>query len=140
MDPRYFVTSTRLVEGDPQTSTFAFGRFSSADAAAAAARDRYGQYGSTVSNVRPETGAEAVVYFAARVFVRNFRVAFGASVALAAYIFLWDSRPELGNVPLGQMTLDRVFGALIRYALLLGAGWLSWYSAFGEGPDAKYKR
>jgi hypothetical protein len=140
MDPRYFVTSTRLVEGVPQTSTFAFCRFSSADLAGAAARDRYGQYGSTVSAVRQEARAEAVSYLVGRLFVRTFRIAFGALVALVAYIFLWDGRPDLGNVPLGQMTLDMLFGALMRGGLLLGAGWMAWNSAFGEGPYAKHKR
>lgn len=140
MHPRYLVTSTRLVAGVPETSTFAFGRFPSQDAAEAAAQEQYGQYGATVSSVRPETRAESVAYRIGRACIRTLRLAFGAVVALLAYVFLWNSGPMIGTVPFGQMTLDIVFSALIRVGLLLGAAWLAWHAAFGEGPDAKYRR
>ena len=139
MHPRYMVTSTRMVAGAVETSTFAFGRFENLEAAEAEAHAKYGQYGQSVSAVRMESRSEAFLYLVFRVLTRTLRILFGVIVALAAYLFLWDPDPAISRVPFGEMTLDMVFRALIRGGLLFCAAWVAWYSAFGEGPDARYR-
>lgn len=140
MNRRYFVTFRRyfvtLEHGNGgATETHAFGRFHNRDVAELCARERYYAPEYEILEVRPETDFEAAMYKVYRFFVRSFRITCAGVIAFFAYLWLSDSGPALGDIPLGELTLNMIFSAFFRVVFILGAVWLCWTVAFGEGPQ-----
>jgi hypothetical protein len=134
MNRRYFVSYKHWNGSETETSSYTLGRFYDLDAAERRARERYGAPGYEVLGVRPETDFEASRYKVYRFLMRSFRIACAAVIAFFAYLWLIDSGPTLGDVPLGEITLDMVFSAIFHVALVLAAVLLCWIVAFGDGP------
>ncbi|WP_166213061.1 hypothetical protein [Cognatiluteimonas telluris] len=134
MNDRYFVTYKRLTSDTVETNTFALGRFFDLEAAQHRARERYNAPGYEILSVRQETRFEALLHKCSRFLIRLVRIAVGAALAGLAYSWLVGADYGLGDIPLSQLTLNRIFSALFHTALILGAAWLCWTIAFGEGP------
>ncbi|GAB3345857.1 hypothetical protein [Marilutibacter aestuarii] len=132
---RYFVTYKRWNGSETETATSMIGRFRDQEFAERRARERYGAPGSEILNIRPETDFEANCYKGLRFVVRALRISVAAVIALLAFAWLWDFDSDVGHIPLGELTLNMIFSRLFDVALLLGAGWLCWVIAFGDGPE-----
>jgi hypothetical protein len=135
MNRRYFVTYKHWNGSVTETATDALGRFYDLDAAERRARERYNEPGYEILAVRPETDFEAAIYRVYRFFIRLVRIVCAVAIALFTYAWLSDSGPNLGDIPLGNFTLNMIFSALFHGVLFLGAVWLCWVIAFGEGPQ-----
>lgn len=135
MNRRYFVTYKHWNGGTTETSTYALGRFYDLDTADRRARERWAAPEYEILEVRPETDFEATMYKINRFFMRSFRITCAAVIAFFAYIWLSDSGPKIGDIPLGDLSLNMVVSALSRGALFLCAIWLCLIVAFGDGPQ-----
>jgi len=136
MNPRYFVQYRSIHGGEPELREHAFGRFSDLESAEAKAEESYNVpgYGEVLS-VRVESSMERRLYAVGRVIVRSIRVFIGAALALIAWAWLSSHDSSIGDIPLGQLTLKAIVSSIFNVVLAVGAAWLSWIVAFGEGPD-----
>lgn len=135
MNRRYFVTYKHWNGSATETCTYALGRCYDQEFAERRARERYNASGYEVLSVRPETDFEAAQYKVIRFLVRCLRIVFATVIAFFAYVWLGDYDSQLGDIPLGELTLNMVFSALFQGALIVGAVWLCWVVAFGDGPQ-----
>jgi hypothetical protein len=134
MNPRYFVKYRRWDGTSTVTSTRVLGRFGDQESAESDAKKRFAVSGSEIINVRHETRPEAAVHRILRFAIRALRITCAVVIALTAYAWMYEPRGNIGNVPLGSLTLNMLFSSIFHVALVVAAGWLCWVLAFGDGP------
>lgn len=135
MSPRYFVSIKHWDGNTVHSSTAPLGRFSDHESAELRARVRFHDAkGIEVVGVRPETRLEAITHSTYRFVVRTLRVSCGVAISVLAYSWA-SSGPEIRNIPFSSLTLEMLGSSIGHTLLFLGALYVSWHIAFGEGPQ-----
>ena len=131
---RFLATYRRWDGTTTQTCTSSLGRCYDEASAASAAKQRYGGDGYELLTVRQETAFEAARHKVLRFVVRSLRIAAGVVLAFFAYVWLSGATPDIGDVPLSQLTVNIILTRLFHVGLIIGSAALCWFIAFGDAP------
>ncbi len=136
MNPRYFVTYRNLKSKQTEPVEVLLGRYYDPEEAQRRGGEAYDVEGYVeLVSVRPETAIEARVHHVSRFFIRVLRIVCAGALALFAFSWLSGSGGTIGDVPFSSLTLNMLFSNLFKIALSIGAWWLCWFIAFGDGPE-----
>lgn len=135
MSSRYFAKVKELAGDQVREAVYPLGLYRTPEEAKDAAQLRLARPGVEILGVSREGPWHGLIHRATRVLIRTLRVAVAVAIALLAYAWLSDAIPDMGDIPVGQLTGRMISDAVLYTLLGLAIGAFCWWLAFGSGPQ-----